>query len=94
MVRSELINKIAAERPHLSPKAVEASVNITFKTIEGTLARGERVEMRGFGVFFVGSRHAHIGQDPRNGVAISIPEKRFPRFKPPAKLHDKLNQKG
>ena len=91
MVRSELIRKIAEERPDLSHQAVEAAVNTIFKTIETTLARGQRVEIRGFGVFLVSPRSARVGRNPRNGGAISIPDKQIPRFKQSSMFHDRLN---
>jgi len=93
MVRSELVNKIAEEKPHLSPIAVEAAVNAVFKAIEDALARGQRVEVRGFGVFVASPRIAREGRNPKNGDPISIPQKRLPRFKGSALLHDRLNHK-
>jgi integration host factor subunit beta len=93
MVRSELVQKIAEERPHLSPKDVEAAVEAIFKRIEDALASGKRVEIRGFGAFLSRQRKARMGRNPRSGLAVSIPAKCVPWFKPSDILHGRLNRK-
>lgn len=64
MIRSELIQKIADENPHLTLRHVERIVNTVFDEIIDALAKGERVELRGFGAFSVKSREARIGAEP------------------------------
>jgi len=68
MVRSELVQKIAEERPHLSPKDVEAAVEAIFKRIEDALASGKRVEIRGFGAFLSRQRKARMGRNPSRSL--------------------------
>ena len=65
MIKSELIETIAAENPHLYHRDVEKIVNAILDTITAALARGDRVELRGFGVFAVKRRNARTGRNPR-----------------------------
>ena len=64
MIKSELIERIAAENPHLYQRDVEKIVNAILDTITTALARGDRVELRGFGVFAVKTRDARTGRNP------------------------------
>ncbi len=67
MIKSELIQKIAAANPHLYHRDVERIVNVIFGEIVDALARGDRVELRGFGAFTVKHRAPRIGRNPRTG---------------------------
>lgn len=91
MIRSELIQKIAEENPHLFQRDVERIVSTVFDEIIGAMARGERVELRGFGAFSVKERDARVGRNPRTGEAVSVEEKRVPFFKTGKLLRDRLN---
>lgn len=93
MIRSELIEKIAAENPHLYQRDVERIVNTIFDQIIEALARGERVELRGFGAFSVKHRDARTGRNPRTGEAVDVDEKAVPFFKTGKLLRDRLNGK-
>ena len=64
MIRSELIQKIADENPHLYQRDVERIVNTIFEEIIDAMARGDRVELRGFGAFSVKKRDARTGRNP------------------------------
>jgi len=70
MIRSELIQKIAEENPHLFQRDVERIVATIFDEITEALARGERVELRGFGAFSVKKRDARVGRNPRTGESV------------------------
>lgn len=94
MIRSELIEKIAAENPHLYQRDVEKIVNTIFEEVIEALARGDRVELRGFGAFSVKHRDARTGRNPRTGEAVSVEEKAVPFFKTGKLLRDRLNGKG
>ena len=94
MVRSELVRKIAEKSPHLSPKDVEAAVEVIFKRIEDALASGNRVEIRGFGSFLSRQRKARMGRNPKSGSSLSIPAKCVPWFKPSDILHGRINRKN
>ena len=68
MIRSELIQKIADDNPHLYQRDVERIVNTVFDEITGAMSRGDRVELRGFGAFSVKKRDARVGRNPRTGT--------------------------
>ena len=91
MIRSELIQIIADENPHLFQRDVERIVNTVFEEIISAMARGERVELRGFGAFSVKKREARIGRNPRTGDAVEVEEKTVPFFKTGKLLRDRLN---
>ncbi len=91
MIRSELIQKIAEENPHLFQRDVERIVNTIFEEITEALARGERVELRGFGAFSVKKRDARMGRNPRTGESVEVTQKAVPFFKTGKLLRDRLN---
>ena len=91
MIRSELIQKLADENPHLFQRDVERIVNTIFDEITETMARGDRVELRGFGAFSVKKRASRIGRNPRTGASVSVAEKHVPFFKTGKLLRDRLN---
>lgn len=91
MIRSELIQIIADENPHLYQRDVERIVNTVFDEIVEAMARGDRVELRGFGAFSVKSREARIGRNPRTGDAVAVDAKAVPFFKTGKLLRDRLN---
>ena len=93
MIRSELIQKIAEENPHLYQRDVERTVNTIFDEITNAMARGDRVELRGFGAFSVKQRDARLGRNPRTGEAVDVEEKCVPFFKTGKLLRDRLNGK-
>ncbi|MBE0452313.1 MAG: integration host factor subunit beta [Roseovarius sp.] len=91
MIRSELIQKIAEENPHLYHRDVERIVNTIFNEITDALAEGNRVELRGFGAFSVKKRDARAGRNPRTGESVDVEEKHVPFFKTGKLLRDRLN---
>jgi len=91
MIRSELIQKLADENPHLYQRDVERIVNTFFEEIIEAMARGERVELRGFGAFSVKRRDARVGRNPRTGETVDVDQKCVPFFKTGKLLRDRLN---
>jgi integration host factor subunit beta len=91
MIRSELIQKLAEDNPHLYHRDVERIVNTIFDEITDVMARGERVELRGFGAFSVKRRDARTGRNPRTGETVAVDEKHVPFFKAGKLLRDRLN---
>ncbi len=91
MIKSELIQRIADENPHLYQRDVERIVSTLFEEIAAALARGDRVELRGFGAFSAKSREARVGRNPRTGEAVQVPEKRVPFFKTGKDLRERMN---
>ncbi|HGG04607.1 MAG TPA: integration host factor subunit beta [Aliiroseovarius sp.] len=93
MIRSELVQVIADDNPHLYQRDVERIVSTVFDQIIEAMARGDRVELRGFGAFSVKKRDARIGRNPRTGEAVQVDEKYVPFFKTGKALRDRLNGK-
>jgi integration host factor subunit beta len=91
MIRSELIQKIAEQNPHLFQRDVERIVTTIFEEITGALVQGDRVELRGFGAFSVKKRDGRTGRNPRTGEAVEVEEKHVPFFKTGKLLRDRLN---
>lgn len=91
MIKSELIQKIADENPHLYQRDVERIVSTIFHEIVEAMARGDRVELRGFGAFSVKQRDARQGRNPRTGETVMVEEKHVPFFKTGKLLRDRLN---
>ncbi|MBT6534261.1 MAG: integration host factor subunit beta [Marinovum sp.] len=94
MIRSELIQIIADQNPHLFQRDVERIVNTVFDEITNAMANGDRVELRGFGAFSVKKRDARVGRNPRTGESVAVSEKHVPFFKTGKLLRDRLNGKS
>ena len=92
MIRSELIQKIADENPHLTQRHVERIVNTVFEEIIDALAKGDRVELRGFGAFSVKHRDARPGRNPRTGEPVAVERKIVPFFKTGKEMRERLNE--
>jgi integration host factor subunit beta len=91
MTKSELIQRLAELNPHLYQRDVELIVTAIFDEITAALARGDRVELRGFGAFSVKRRDARLGRNPRTGDSVRVDEKHIPFFKTGKQLRDRLN---
>lgn len=91
MTKSELIQHIAEMNPHLYHRDVERIVSTIFEEISDALARGDRVELRGFGAFSVKKRQSRVGRNPRTGAAVKVAEKFIPFFKTGKQLRERLN---
>lgn len=93
MTKSELITLLAEKNPHLYLRDVERIVATVFDEISQALARGDRVELRGFGAFSVKHRAARLGRNPRTGETVRVNEKYIPFFKTGKELRERLNGK-
>lgn len=91
MTKSELIARLAEINPHLYQRDVERIVTTIFDEIATALARGDRVELRGFGAFSVKQREARQGRNPRTGATVDVSEKAVPFFKTGKQLRERLN---
>lgn len=91
MIKSELVQKIAEQNPHLYQRDVENIVNSILEAITNALAEGDRVELRGFGAFSVKNRGARIGRNPKTGERVEVEEKWVPFFKTGKDLRARLN---
>jgi len=92
MVRSELVQKLMDDNPHLYQSDVEKIVATILEEITEALARGDRVELRGFGAFSVKKREARLGRNPRTGTSVAVKSKYVPFFKTGKQLHERLNE--
>jgi integration host factor subunit beta len=80
MVRAEIINQVSQRLGHSKRKA-SVAVNTVFRSITESLARGEKVELRGFGSFTVRQRKARLGRNPKTAEIVNVPSKKVPFFK-------------
>ena len=93
MIKSELVQRIADRNTHLYQRDIENIVSAILDEIVKALARGDRVELRGFGAFSRKGRSARIGRNPRTGDAVAVEEKFVPVFKTGKELRLRLNGK-
>ena len=92
MIRSELVQKLCSDFPDLSQREVENVVTAVFDSITDQLAKGGRVELRGFGAFSVKHRPARTGRNPRTGEHVSVEKKSVPFFKTGKEMRERLNR--
>jgi integration host factor subunit beta len=92
MIKSELIECISSQNPHLFARDIEKIVTAILDEIVEALRRGGRVELRGFGAFSVKHRGARRGRNPRTGVAVSVAKKAVPYFKTGKDMRERLNR--
>jgi integration host factor subunit beta len=91
MIKSELVHRIASQNPHLYTRDVEKLVDAILGEIIIALARGDRVELRGFGVFSLKRRAARVGRNPLTGAQVTIDAKSVPFFKTGKEMRQRLN---
>jgi len=91
VTKSELIEALARQQPHLALKDVELAVKCIIDQMSETLASGERIEIRGFGSFSLHHRPPRIGRNPKTGESVSLTEKFVPHFKPGKELRDRVD---
>ncbi len=91
MLRSELIDKLHDDNPHLTRRDMERVVAVVLESVTQTLERGARVELRGFGAFSVRHRKARAGRNPRTGTDVFVPEKHVPFFRTGKDLREKID---
>ncbi len=91
VVKSKLIKQLSKNFPNFLKKDLEKVTQIILDEIKKTLKRGERVELRGFGVFYTNSQKARISRNPKTGEKVDTPEKKTIHFKMSKDLFKKLN---
>jgi integration host factor subunit beta len=92
MTRSDLVALLAEQFPQLTHRDAELAVKAILDSMSSALARGHRIEIRGFGSFAVTRRPPRVGRNPRSGEQVSIPEKRVPHFKPGKALRESIHK--
>ncbi len=91
MTRSELIEEVASKTANFTKRDVEIIVSTLFKSIAESLARGEKIEIRGFGSFKVKQRDARRGRNPKSGEGIMVESKKVPFFKAGKEFKQRVN---
>ena len=91
MNKTELVAAVA-EKSGVTKKDAERVVNAAFETITAELAKGEKVQLSGFGIFEVKAREARVGRNPRTKEAIEIPASKAPAFKASKALKDAVSK--
>ena len=92
MTRSDLIANLAYRFPNLMTKDADIAVKEILDAIGQSLAKGDRVEIRGFGSFGLNHRPARIGRNPKTGESVALSGKHVPHFKPGKELRDRVNE--
>jgi len=92
MTKSVLIERIAEKVQDLSKKQVEVIVETVFESIKEALAKGGKVEIRGFGNFRLRNRNARKARNPKTGESVNVPPKKVPFFKVGKELREMVNK--
>lgn len=91
MTRSKLVEALADRLAYLTQKDADYAIKTILDTMSAALARGDRIEIRGFGSFSISRRSPRMGRNPRTGESVAIPEKRIPHFKPGKALREAVS---
>jgi len=91
VTKSELIEVLAKQQPHLALKDVELAVKCIIEKMNQALANGERIEIRGFGSFSLHLRPPRLGRNPKTGESVALSKKYVTHFKPGKELRDRVD---
>jgi integration host factor subunit beta len=91
MTKSELIARLAERYPQLIAKDADFAVNTILEAMAGSLAVGQRIEIRGFGSFALSTRPPRVGRNPKSGERVLVPSKRVPHFKAGKELRERVD---
>lgn len=91
MTRSDLIAKLAERYPQLLARDADLAVKVILEAMAETLARGGRIEIRGFGSFALNYRPPRIGRNPKSGDKVQVPAKYVPHFKAGKELRERVD---
>jgi len=91
IVKSKLLNQLKKSYPNFLKKDLEKVVFVVLNEIKQALKRGDRVELRGFGIFSTNTQKARISRNPKTGEKINTPEKKTIHFKMTKEMFRKLN---
>jgi integration host factor subunit beta len=94
MTRSDLVVALADRFGQLTQRDTEFAVKTILDAMSDALARGHRIEIRGFGSFSINRRPPRLGRNPRNGEPVVIPEKLVPHFKPGKAMRESVEALG
>ena len=91
IVKSKLLKQLSTNYPNFLKKDLEKFSNIILNEIKRSLKRGDRVELRGFGVFYTNIQKARISRNPKTGEKVNTPQKKTIHFKMSKDLFKKIN---
>ena len=91
MTKSDLIAKLADRFPQLVAKDADFAVKMILDALSEALAKGDRIEIRGFGSFSLNYRPPRVGRNPQSGDKVSVPEKWVPHFKAGKELRERVD---
>lgn len=91
MTKSDLIARLAARYPQLVAKDADFAVKTILDAMAESLAKGQRIEIRGFGSFGLNYRPPRVGRNPKSGEKVMVPEKHVPHFKAGKELRDRVD---
>lgn len=94
MTKSELINRLALRFPQLVAKDADYAVKMILDEMTASLARGDRIEIRGFGSFSLNYRPPRVGRNPKSGDKVQVPEKYVPHFKAGKELRERVDERA
>lgn len=92
MLRSDLTKKLAEQYPQFKAKDLEAIVKCILDSMTSTLAKGGRIEIRGFGSFCLNYKPPRKGRNPKTGGSVNVPAKYLPHFKPGKELRERVDK--
>ena len=93
MSKPEIIKQLKNQYPNLTHSDIEIIIEVFCETIQKALVDGSKVEIRGFGTFFIKKiKEKHSARNPKTGEIIYIPEKNKVRFRPSKKLKEFINK--
>jgi integration host factor subunit beta len=92
LIKSELVQRMAARKPHLYQRDIENIIDAILGGIADALEHGERVELRGFGAFSTKQRQARTGRNPRTGDKVPVTEKLAPFFRTGKQMRERVNR--
>ena len=91
MTKSDLIARLAERLPQLVAKDADFAVKMILDAMSEALAKGDRIEIRGFGSFSLNYRPPRVGRNPKSGDKVSVPEKWVPHFKAGKELRERVD---
>ena len=91
MTKSDLIARLAERFPQLVAKDADFAVKMILDAMSEALAKGDRIEIRGFGSFALNYRPPRVGRNPKSGEKVSVPEKWVPHFKAGKELRERVD---
>ena len=91
ITKADLVDRLAGRFPALTHGDAQAAADVILSAIRDSLARGDRVEIRGFGCFALNYRQPKTGRNPKTGEKVQVPAKEVPHFKPGKEMRERVD---